>query len=57
MVAGRDAELTVAMKAVYGEGAPSRRREVGREGSADGGWGGHSEAELVAAAARTEERG
>jgi hypothetical protein len=54
---GRDAVLTVAVKAVDGEGAPSRRREVGREGSTYGGRGGHGEAELMAATARVEERG
>ena len=54
---GRDAELTVAVEGVDGERVSSWRREVGGEGSADGGRGGHGEVELTVAAARAEERG
>ena len=54
---GRDAELTVAAEGVDGEGARSRRREAGGEGSADSRRGRHGEAALTVAAACAEKRG
>ena len=44
-------------KAIDGDGAPSRRCEAGRDGSAYGGRGRHGEAEVTAAAAGAEVRG
>ena len=54
---GRDAEQTVSGKAIDGDGAPSRRCEAGRDGSAYGGRGTHGEAEVMAAAIGVEVRG
>ena len=47
----------LAWKAIDGDGAPSWRCEVGRDGSAYGSQGRHGEAEVTAAAASVEVRG